>query len=197
MFRLLLEILLDELDLRRHLREVLVVEQRGLEPLGVARLGQELLGLGRLVLPVGAELGRRGRLVLEVDVRDSPAEDAVALVDRVDLPLAIDGHGDGAAHAHVVEGRPVLGQGQAERRLEELELFDDRGRVRLADGLRRRPGSPPGGCRSARCGRPPSGWPHPAWRRWCTRRCTGGPCRSSPGCRPSTAFTLRVFSFRT
>ena len=66
----------------------------------------------------------------------APAEDAVALEDRVDLFLSIDGHGDGAAHPNIAEGRLVLGQRQAEGRQHALEALHDGGAVRLADRLR-------------------------------------------------------------
>src|SRR5437879_6973809 len=104
----LFEFLLDQLHLRAQLREVLVVEQGRLEAVRVAGLGEELLRLGGTELPPGAEVLRRRRRVLVVDVRYAPAEDAVALEDRVHLLLPVDGHRDGSAHAHVVERRPVL-----------------------------------------------------------------------------------------
>ncbi len=131
----LLQIGLDELHLRGHLREVLVVEQRGRESVGVPGLGEELLRLRRLVLPPRAELGRRRRLVLVVDVGDAPAEDAVALEDGVHLLLPVDGHGDGAAHPHVVEGRLVLGHRQAERRQRVVVGLRDEVGVGLAEHL--------------------------------------------------------------
>ncbi len=129
-----LQILLDELDLGGHLREVLVVEQGRFESVRVAGFREELLGLRRLVLPPGAELRRRGHLVLEVEVGNAPAEDAVPAVQRVDLLLTIDSHGDGPPYSHIVEGRLVLREGKAEHRLHGL-VFLHRGRRRgLQDG---------------------------------------------------------------
>ena len=59
----------------------------------------------------------------------------MALEHRVHLLLAVDGHREGAADAHVVERRPVLGQRQPERRDRRRERLHDGGGIRLADGL--------------------------------------------------------------
>src|SRR2546425_6253766 len=130
-----LQVLLHELHLRGHLREILVVEQRGLESVGVSGLRQELLGFRGAVPPPGAELGQRRHLVLVVDVGDAPAGDAVPLEERVDLFLAVDGHGDGAPHPDVAEGLLVLREGQTEGRQHVLVFLDDRRGVGLAHGL--------------------------------------------------------------
>src|SRR5438876_360318 len=92
------EILLDELHLRAHLREILVVEEGRLEALAVSGFRHQLLRLGGLVLPVRPEILRRRPRVLPVDLRYAPAEDAVTLVDRVHLLLTVDGHRDGAPY---------------------------------------------------------------------------------------------------
>src|SRR2546426_4988280 len=94
----LLELLLHELHLRRHLREVLVVEQRRLEAVPVARFRQELLRVRRAVLPPGAELRHRRHFLLVVHVRNAPPRDTMPLEDRLHLLLAVDGHRDGSPH---------------------------------------------------------------------------------------------------
>ena len=55
-------------------------------------------------------------------------------VQGVDLLLTIDGHGDGPPHPHVVEGRLVLGEGEAEHRLHRLVFLHRGGRRGLEDG---------------------------------------------------------------
>ena len=130
-----LEVLLHELHLRGHLREVLVVEERRLEAVRVTGFGQELLGVGRTVLPPGTEVFQCRLRILVIDVRHATADDAVALVHGVQLLLAVDGHREGAANPHVVKRRPVLGQRHAERRQRGRERLHDGGGIRLADGL--------------------------------------------------------------
>ncbi len=133
--QVLLEVLLHELHLRAHLRKVLIVEQRRLEALGLSRLGHELLGLVRAVLPPGTELLQGRRLVLVVDIRYAPARNPVALEDRVHLLLAVDGHRDRASHPHVVVGRLVLGEGQPPGRESVVERLHEHVRIGLASGL--------------------------------------------------------------
>ena len=134
----LLEILLHQLHLRRHLGEVLVVEQRRWKTVRVPGVGEELLGLGRLVLPPRAEVLRRRRRVLIIDVGHAPAEDAVALEYGVHHLLAVDGHRDRAPHAQVIERRPILGERHTERRERVVVGLHHRLRIRLADEFRLR-----------------------------------------------------------
>src|SRR6185436_21149354 len=99
------------------------------------RLGHELLGLVRAVLPPGTEFLQGRRLVLVVDIRYAPARNPVALEDRVDLLLAVDGHRDRTSYPHVVVGRLVLGECQSERRQGVVERLDEHVRIRLARDL--------------------------------------------------------------
>jgi hypothetical protein len=59
----------------------------------------------------------------------------MALVDRVHVLLAVDRHRESAADPHVVERRPVLGQGEPERGNRGGERLDDGRGIRLADDL--------------------------------------------------------------
>ena len=130
-----LQILLDQLDLGRHLGEVLVVEERRLEPVRISRLRQELLRFRWTMLPVRAEVSGGGKVVLEIEIRNPPAENGMSFIERVHVLLPVDGHRDGPAHPDVVEGRLVLSQGQAERREDRGHLLDDRRRIRLEHGF--------------------------------------------------------------
>src|SRR5215467_5282713 len=121
----LLEVLLHQLNLRGHLRPILVVEQGRLETVAVACFRQELLRLRRAILPPRPELFQcRGR-VLVIHVRHAPAGDPVALEHRVDLLLAVDRHRDGASHPDVVIRGLVLRERDAERREHVLVLLHD------------------------------------------------------------------------
>src|SRR5262249_11867096 len=97
-----LQILLYQLDLRGYLGKVLIVEQCRLKAIGIAGLRQKFFGVLWTVLPPGAEVGGDGSFILEIKIRNAPAEHSMPFIESIDLLLSVDGHRHGPAYPYVL-----------------------------------------------------------------------------------------------
>src|SRR5262249_34853582 len=102
-----LQILLYQLDLRGHLGKVLIVEQCRLKAIGIAGLRQEFFGVLWTVLPPGAEVRGNGSFVLEIKIRNTPADHGMPFIESVDLLLSVDSHRHSPASPYVLKRRFV------------------------------------------------------------------------------------------
>ncbi|KAG1313849.1 hypothetical protein G6F62_014025 [Rhizopus arrhizus] len=117
---------------------VVGAQQRQRETVGVAGIGQQLLGAFRVVL----QFGRMGQRAEHAVGQELVGGGGRAVHDAVGDGLAVDGHRNGAAHAHVLQGVLAVGgldRGAGAAGHVKLEIHHAHGRrdyVAVARGLR-------------------------------------------------------------